>query len=66
MMFGGLVLHRELEGQWYPPSIDTLMVREMHRNMAVPFALALGLMMLSGFFMWVVPKILQRRRPAGE
>lgn len=58
MMVGGLVMHRELEGEWYPPFIDSVLVRQLHNTMAVPFTLALGVMMLTGLLMWGVPKIL--------
>ena len=61
MMIGGLVMHRELEGEWYPPFIDSALVRELHNKMAVPFSLALGVMMLTGLIMWGVPKILASR-----
>lgn len=61
MMVGGLVMHRELEGEWYPPFIDSILVRELHNTMAVPFALALGVMMATGLLMWGVPKILSKR-----
>lgn len=61
MMVGGLVMHRELEGEWYPPFIDSALVRQLHNTMAVPFALALGVMMLTGLLMWGVPKILSKR-----
>lgn len=61
MTIGGLVMHRELEGEWYPPFIDSSQVRELHNRMAVPFALTLAVMMLTGLIMWGVPKILSKR-----
>ena len=63
MMFGGLVMHRELEGEWYPPFVDTALVRSLHNTMAVPFTVALSLMMLTGLLMWGIPKILMSRKP---
>lgn len=61
MMFGGLVMHQQLEGGWIPPGVDTLLVRELHNTMAVPFTVALLLMMITGLIMWIVPKILSKR-----
>lgn len=61
MMFSGLVMHRELEGEWYPPFVDTALVRSLHNKMATPFTLALSTMMVTGLAMWSVPKILSRR-----
>ncbi len=62
MTLGGILMHRAIEGEWYPPFIDLLLVRELHNKMAVPFALSLGIMMLTGLLMWGVPKILGRRK----
>lgn len=61
MMIGGMVMHRELAGEWYPPFIDSLQVRVLHNKMATPFTLALLTMMVTGFVMWLVPIVLARR-----
>lgn len=61
MAIGGLVLHRELEGEWLPTFIDTTLIRYWHNKMASPFALFLALMIVTGLVMWAVPKILSNR-----
>ncbi len=61
MAIGGLVLHRELEGEWLPTLIDTVFVRYWHNKMATPFALILAAMIATGLIMWIVPKILANR-----
>ena len=62
MTIGGLIMHRELEGEWYPSFIDIVLVRWLHNQMATPFAIVLGVMMLTGVVMWGVPKILIHRK----
>lgn len=61
MAGGGLLLHREVEGEWLPAVIDTGLIRFWHNKLATPFALVLAIMMVTGIFMWMVPKILARR-----
>lgn len=62
MMLGGVIMHQELEGEWYPTLIDTALVRNLHNQMAIPFTLALLTMMVTGIVMWGVPKILSRNK----
>lgn len=62
MTAGGLLLHREVGGEWIPAGVDMTLVRQLHNLMAVPFALTLGLMILTGLLMWGVPKILAQKR----
>lgn len=61
MAVGGLVLHRELEGEWLPSIIDTVFVRYWHNKMATPFALFLAIMIGTGLLMWAIPKILSAK-----
>lgn len=61
MAVGGLVLHRELEGEWIPALIDTSLIRYWHNKIASPFALFLAVMIGTGLIMWAVPKILANR-----
>lgn len=63
----GLLLHKIVEGEWLNISfIDPAMVRFLHNKLSTPFALILALMMVTGFVMWGVPKLLmwQRKRNA--
>lgn len=57
----GMVMHRELEGEWLPELIDTLVLREWHNRLSTPFAIFLGIMLITGLIMWGVPKILSKR-----
>lgn len=61
MAAGGLVLHRELEGEWIPSVINPLTIRYWHNKMATPFALVLMIMIGTGLLMWGIPKILSKR-----
>lgn len=61
MAGGGMILHRELEGEWIPPELDTLLIRYWHNKMASPFALFLTIMIVTGLLMWAIPKILSRK-----
>lgn len=61
MAGGGMMLHRELEGEWIPPMVDTLLIRYWHNKMASPFALFLMIMIVTGLLMWAIPKILTRK-----
>ena len=40
--------------------VDPLLIRVVHRSLASPFALVLGLMIGTGFLMWVLPKLMRR------
>lgn len=57
----GLLLHKIVEGESLPFPIDPLQIRWLHGKVSTPFALILALMMVTGFLMWVIPKILSRR-----
>ena len=61
MAGGGLILHRQVEGEPLPLAVDTRLVRYWHNELATPFALILGVMMVSGLLMWMAPKILARQ-----
>lgn len=61
MTGGGLVMHQELAGEWVPAAIDTSLVRYWHNRLAIPFALFLTAMMVTGILMWGIPKILSKR-----
>lgn len=61
MASGGLLLHRELEGEWIPEFINTLTIRYWHNKLASPFALVLAIMIGTGILMWGIPKILSKR-----
>ena len=61
MAGGGLMLHRELEGEWIPSFVDTIFIRYWHNKMATPFAFFLMIMIVTGILMWGIPKILSRR-----
>lgn len=60
-MVGGLLLHKEVEGEPIVGVEVIQQVRYFHNQMAVPFALTLAFMMLTGLLMWGIPKILKRR-----
>lgn len=61
MMMGGLLLHKEVEGEPIVGVETMQQVRYLHNKMAVPFALTLGLMMLTGLLMWGIPKVLSHK-----
>jgi len=61
MMMGGLLLHKEVEGESLPQFIDMILVRRIHNLLAVPFTLVLGLMMATGILMWLLPKLMRNR-----
>lgn len=61
MSVGGLLLHREISGEWIPDLIDMQFVRQVHRLVAQPFALVMGVMILTGLMMWGVPRIIKKR-----
>ena len=57
----GLMLHKIIEGEGYLIPVDPFLVRWWHGKLSNPFALILAVMMVSGFLMWAVPKILSWR-----
>jgi uncharacterized membrane protein YhaH (DUF805 family) len=62
MMFGGMVMHQDIEGGWYPDFADPALARQGHLFFAVPFTITLIIMIVTGLLLWAVPKILARRR----
>ena len=60
MSAGGLLLHKEVEGEAVPSIIDMVLVRRLHNQISQPFVMVLGIMMATGFLMWGVPKIIAR------
>ena len=60
-MIGGLLLHKEVEGEPVLNVVSMQQVRDLHNLMAVPFALTLGVMMVTGIVMWGMPKLLKSR-----
>lgn len=61
MASGGLMLHRELEGEWIPSMIDTMFIRYWHNKLSTPFAFFLMIMIVTGLLMWGIPKLLSRK-----
>lgn len=61
MMLGGLVMHQEIKGEWYPEFINSSVMRDLHVTLAIPFTVVLIVMMATGVLMWAIPKIIQSR-----
>ena len=62
MVVSGLVLEEIGEGErgLLNLIVDPTLVRIVHRNLAKPFALVLGIMIASGSGMWLLPKVMKR------
>lgn len=54
----GLALHKIVEGEGGFLPVDPMIVRWWHGQLSSPFALILAVMMVSGFLMWWVPRML--------
>ncbi len=61
LAISGLMLHKIVEGEGAIIPIDPDLVRWMHGKVSTPFAITLALMMVTGFVMWAIPKILSRK-----
>lgn len=61
LALSGVMLHKLIEGEFFFFQIDESTVRFVHNKASNPFALTLAVMMLTGFLMWVIPKILSAR-----
>lgn len=61
MSFSGLVMHREIGGEWVPGFIDTGWMREMHNKLSNLFGLVLWGMIVTGLFMWAFPRLISRK-----
>lgn len=61
LALSGVALHKLVEGQSYFFVPDENMVRFIHNRASNPFALTLAVMMVTGFLLWLVPKILAAR-----
>jgi hypothetical protein len=61
MAISGLALHKIVEGEggWIP--LDPELIRFLHGKLSNPFAIILAIMMITGFLMWALPKILSRK-----
>lgn len=57
----GVLLHQIVEGESSFFLLDPYMVRWLHSKVSNPFALVLAGMMITGFLMWIIPKILSKR-----
>lgn len=61
LALSGVVLHKLIEGEFFLIPIDESTVRFVHNKASNPFALTLAVMMITGFLLWLVPKMLSSR-----
>lgn len=61
LALSGVALHKLIEGESFFFIPDESTVRYVHNKVSNPFALTLAIMMVTGFLLWVVPKILSLR-----
>jgi len=61
LALSGVALHKLVEGESFFFVPDEMTVRYIHNKVSNPFALTLAVMMVTGFLLWLIPKILALR-----
>ncbi len=61
LALSGVMIHKLMEGEFFLIPFDESTVRFVHNKVSNPFALTLAVMMVTGFLMWLVPKIMSAR-----
>ena len=61
LALSGVMIHKLMEGEFFLIPFDEPTVRFVHNKASNPFALTLAVMMMTGFLMWLVPKIMSAR-----
>jgi hypothetical protein len=59
MMMTGLVMRNSTEGETFLPFIDPTAARTVHGNTSAIFAVFLGLMILTGLFLYMYPWLIK-------
>lgn len=63
MMGSGILMNRQLEGEWIPVAAREMAgVRSWHNEISQWFVIFFGIQMVTGVVMWGVPKLLRRKR----